>query len=818
MPGLNFHPGPIGGGATPPPPDPPARPDQDETIAGGAPTRGAAIPAAVGPYSIVGRLGEGGMGTVFEAEQQSPRRRVALKVMRGGPFVDEESVRMFQREVESLARLKHPNIGAIYDAGRTPTGEHFFAMELVRGRDLGEFLRSRGAPRSRDEIRFRLRLFQSICDAVHYAHQRGVIHRDLKPSNIVVAEDGNTAADAIPMVKILDFGLARITEADVNATAVTEIGVIKGTLAYMSPEQTRGDTNEIDLRTDVYSLGVILYEMLTGLLPYDTKTGTLVDIVRHICEDAPVPLKRVWPADWHPDTDLETITSKALEKEAARRYNSAAALSEDVGRYLDSRPILARAPSSVYQLKKFARRNRVLVGGILATILALVAGVIASTTFGLRAQAQRRAAEEARRSTEAVVDFQSRMLSEIDANKMGNDLATSLDERLRSGLHDQGVSDAEIAKALATFDASVKQISTTDVALGLIDKNVLSRALTTAETRFAKEPAIRAQLRRSIGETYMALGMYDRAEATLVSTVALCDSVYGKDSKPAVDARASLGVLYTMGSNAEKAVPLLREVNAYHARMFGATDSLTMAGMNDLGVVYTDIGKYKEADSIYTTILPLATRKFGADNRVTLTVMANYAWLLTQQGPDAKAESLAVAVLAGRRKALGVHAAETMQSVNNLAVLYNRTGRPALAEPLMEEDFEVTRKNLGEEHPDILPTMTNLGKAKLALGKNDEAVRMLEKAANTSRKVMPKGFFGTGITLEAYGEALVAVGRNAEAERTFKEAYDILLPAMGPDDKTVNKCVNGLVGLYEKAGRTQDVALWKSRSQPDPGK
>jgi non-specific serine/threonine protein kinase/serine/threonine-protein kinase len=810
MPGALFHPENASGGN--PPPDDRTSSAHGETVAGSGPRGSAPIPDAIGPYSVVGRLGEGGMGTVFEAEQHNPRRRVALKVMRGGPFVDEESVRMFQREVESLARLKHPNIGAIYDAGRTQTGEHFFAMELVRGRDLGEFLRARGAPKSRAETRFRLRLFQSICDAVHYAHQRGVIHRDLKPSNIIVAEDENTAPDEIPTVKILDFGLARITEADVNATQVTEIGVIKGTLAYMSPEQTRGDSAEIDLRTDVYSLGVILYEMLTGLLPYDTKTGTLVDIVRHICEDAPVPLKRVWPAEWKPDSDLETITAKALEKEAAMRYNSAAALSEDVGRYLDSRPILARAPSAAYQMKKFARRNRALVGGVVTTLLVLIAGVIASTTFGLRASTQRRAAEQARRNTEAVVDFQSKMLSEIDPSKMGQDLASSLQERLQSGLHDQGVSQAEITKTLATFDASIQQISTTDVALGLIDKNVLSRALTTAETRFAKQPAIRAQLRKSIGETYTALGLIDRAEATLISTVALCDSLYGKNSKPAMDARGSLAYMYAVSSSAEKAVPVLLDVNAYRARTLGPTDSLTMSGMNDLGVLYTDIGNYQAADSIYSTIFPIVTRKFGAANRATLTVMANYAWLLTQKGPDAKAESLAVQVLRGRRTALGVHDAQTMQSVNNLAVLYNRTGRPALAEPLMEEDFEVTRKNLGEEHPDILPTMTNLGKAKLALGKNDEAVRMLEKAANTSRKVMPKGFYGTGITLEAYGEALVAVGRKSEAESTFKEAYDILLPAMGPDDKTVNKCVNGLATLYEKEGRTKDAASWRSRA------
>jgi non-specific serine/threonine protein kinase/serine/threonine-protein kinase len=790
--------------------------DHAETIAGGAAGHG--IPAgltAIGPYIIAGKLGEGGMGTVFEAEQQNPRRRVALKVMRGGPFVDEERVRMFQREVESLARLKHPNIGAIYDAGRTDTGEHFFAMELVRGRDLGEFLRARGIPKSRDEIRFRLRLFQSICDAVHYAHQRGVIHRDLKPSNIVIAEDENMAPGALPTVKILDFGLARITETDVNATAVTEIGVIKGTLAYMSPEQTRGDSNEIDLRTDVYSLGVILYEMLTGLLPYDTKTGSLVDIVRHICETAPVPLKRVWPADWKPDPDLETITGKALAKEAASRYTSAAALSEDVARYLDSRPILARAPSTIYQLRKFARRNRALMGGIVATVIALIAGVIVSTTFGLRAEAQRRAAEEARRSTEAVVDFQRRMLSEIDANKMGQDLASSLDERLRGALHDGGAPGAEISKTLATFDASLKQINTTDVALGVIDKNVLTHALTTSETRFARRPAIRAQLRQSIGETYLSLGMMDRAEATLISTVALCDSLYGKDSKAANDARSSLSMVYIMSSDAEKAEPLLRSILAYNTQALGPEDSLTMAAVNDLGVIYTDIGKFREADSLFTKILPVVRRKFGENDRVTLTAMGNYAWLLTQMGPDAKAESLAVAVLAGRRKALGNHDPQTMQSVNNLAVLYNRTNRPNLAQPLMEEDYEVTRQALGEEHPDILPTMTNLGKVYLAQKKYDEAVRMLEKAANASRKVMPPGFFGTGITLQAYGTALAAVDRNAEAERAFSDAYDILLPAMGPDDPTLNKCVAGLVTLYEKEGRTQDAALWRGRSAQD---
>ncbi len=325
-------------------------------------------PVAIAGYRIIGELGRGGMGVVWEAEQERPKRRVALKVMRRDHQVDELHARMFQREAETLARLKHPNIAAIYASGHTDDGFDYFAMELVSGRTLDHWLRSRPQVIDADELKLRLRLFRTICDAVHYAHQRGVIHRDLKPANIVVSDEavsvgGSAQSTAGPVVKILDFGLARITDSDIAATTVSEIGMIKGTLQYMSPEQARGEVETIDVRCDVYALGIILYELLAGKRPYDVSRSAIAEAVRVICEEPPRPLKESWSGTGRLDPDLQTIIGKALEKDMDRRYSSAAALGEDVERHMASQPIMARPPSAAYQMRKFAARNRALVGG-----------------------------------------------------------------------------------------------------------------------------------------------------------------------------------------------------------------------------------------------------------------------------------------------------------------------------------------------------------------------------------------------------------------------------------------------------------------------
>ena len=321
----------------------------------------------IGNYRIFRKLGEGGCGIVFEAEQQSPRRLVALKVLRSERQLSEQHIRLFEREAQTLARLHHPGIADIYEIDRTQEGLPFFTMELVRGLPLLEYIRKRSCdfttPLTRDEVQWRLELFLQICVAINYAHQQGVIHRDLKPSNILVINDewsssGSNSGhpNSQGLIKVLDFGLARMTGSDLNvATMVTEVGQLKGTLFYMSPEQTLGDSHTIDVRTDIYSLGIILHEMLVGALPYNVTGALMPEVINVIREEEPNRLSSI---NKILGGDVETIAGKCLEKMPAHRYQSVAAIIDDINRHLSDQPILARPPSISYQLRKTFARHR----------------------------------------------------------------------------------------------------------------------------------------------------------------------------------------------------------------------------------------------------------------------------------------------------------------------------------------------------------------------------------------------------------------------------------------------------------------------------
>ena len=341
------------------------------------------LPEAIGRYRVLRLVGEGGMGSVYEAEQDHPRRIVALKVIKPG-LTSPELLRRFERESQALGRLQHPGIAQIYEVGTADAGGTgplpYFAMEFINGTPLRDYAESH-----RLGTRERLALIARVCDAVEHAHQRGIIHRDLKPSNILLDESGQP--------KILDFGVARVTDSDGHVTRQTDLGQLVGTLAYMSPEQVLADPLELDTRSDVYALGVILYELLAARLPYRL-SSKLIEAARTIQEEDPARLSsisRVYRGD------VETIVAKALEKDKARRYSSAAALAADIRRYLADEPIAARPASTAYQLHKFARRHKALVGGVTAVFIALAAGTIVSTWQALRAREAQRVAVAAER-------------------------------------------------------------------------------------------------------------------------------------------------------------------------------------------------------------------------------------------------------------------------------------------------------------------------------------------------------------------------------------------------------------------------------------
>jgi serine/threonine protein kinase len=440
----------------------------DSGIASAATAMTSALPSKIGPYRILRLLGEGGMGVVYEAEQEYPRRTVALKVIRSG-LSDPKLVRRFEHELLALGRLQHPGIAQIYEAGTADNGfgpQPYFAMELVCGQPLLEY-----ADAHRLTSHQRLELMARVCEAVHHAHQRGIIHRDLKPGNILVDETGHP--------KILDFGVARVTDSDARMTHQTDVGQIVGTLAYMSPEQVMADPLELDTRSDVYSLGVVLYQMLARRLPYKI-SPSLPEAARTIQEEEPIPLSTISGAY---RGDVETIVGKALEKEKTRRYSSAAELAADIRRYLHDEPIMARPASTIYQLQKFARRHKALVLGITAVFIVLIAGIIVSTREAARAN--REAA-----TSRAISDFlQSDLLAQASA--------------------------ANQARPNTKPDPDLKV------------RTALDRAATRISGRFEKQPEVEAAIRDTIGQTYMDLGLYPEARAQFERALDLKRRVLG---------------------------------------------------------------------------------------------------------------------------------------------------------------------------------------------------------------------------------------------------------------------------------------------------
>lgn len=813
------------------------------TMGKSAPPHATDVPKQIGQYRILRAIASGGMGTVYEAEQYNPKRTVALKVIRHG-LATPNLLRRFELESEVLGRLQHPGIAQIYEAGTANTdagAQPFFAMEFVRGLDLKRYI-----SQNKLTISQRLDLLARLCDAVQHAHQKGVIHRDLKPGNILVDESGQP--------KILDFGVARATDSDKQITTMqSDVGQLIGTIQYMSPEQVSADPNDIDTRSDIYALGVITFEVLTGRPPYDLKNKMIHEAARIIREETltkPSTINRTLHGD------IETIIGKALQKEKHRRYQSAAELAADIRHYLNAEPIAARPPSAAYQLKKFAQRNKALVGGLVSTFLVLIAGVVGIAIFARLEFKQRVQAEEAKAEAETVTGFLTEILSAVHPEKQGKEITVReiLDgaaERVKTDFAEKPLVQARLHttigstyRGLGLFDEAKKHLSSGfelyDRIRGPIDQRTMKAAYV-------------------LGVVLQDRGEYDAAEKQLMATLEQQRSSLGREHQDTVSTMSTLATVYLKTGRLSLAKATFQSAIEVGTRVDGAEHMNTLKNKVNLADVYEAQGGFAEAESRYLEVLEVIRRTIGVNHPFPLQVMDKIGRTLFQQRRLLEAETIWRETLASREQILGATHFETLDSVNNLAALFYAQGKYSQAEPLLTrailegkkvygeghpftlsalnnlaslykdqeryteaeplylECLDRRRSVLGEQHVQTLGSMNNLADLYRLQGRFQEARPLATQAVETAEKALPPGHYYVAGFRETLGQVLVALGSFEEAEQSLLKSH-AGFEAARTFLKEQGVVVQALVTLYEswdaaEPGKGYDAkaADWKAK-------
>ena len=735
----------------------------------------------VGNYQITGIIAQGGMGAVYKAVRADDqfRKQVAIKLIRSG-FDSGFIVQRFKAERQILANFDQPNIARLLDGGTTSDGRPYLVMEYVDGQPIDVYCDSRKLP-----TEARLRLFRQVCGAVQFAHQNLVIHRDLKPSNILVTADG------VP--KLLDFGIAKILDPEQAGSEDSPTATIVQMMTpeYASPEQFRG--GPFTTATDVYSLGVVLYRLLTGHWPYRTATHSPQEIAKAISEQEPekpsTAIGRTEEAGSgralrpelvsdrrgeRPDKlrsrlkgDLDNILLKALRKEPERRYASVEQFSEDIHRFLSGLPVIARKDSVRYRAGKFVYRHKGGVAATVAILALLVAAVVVSAWLAVRAS---RAEQEAR----AVNDFlQNDLLAQASANRQ--------------------------ARPNTKPDPDLKV------------RTALDRAAARIAGKFGNQPLVEASIRQTMGDTYKELGLYPEAQRQLDRALQLRRRLLGERNPDTLASMSGLAAVYIGEGQYPAAGQLTSKALEINRKVRGAEHPDTLRSMVRLATVYYFQGNYSQAEPLEAAALEGERRVLGEENPETLQTMVDLASTFKREAKYAQAEQLFTIALGVRRRVSGPEHPETLLVMNNLAGLYYEQGKYAQAAPLYTTALEVRRRVLGEAHPDTLQSMSNMASLYTAQGEYEQAEPLYTQTLEIRRRVSGEAHLSTLIIMNNLAELYDHQRKYAQAEALFRETLERERRTLGEKHGLTLATMNAIADLYADEGKYAEAEAFGAK-------